>query len=65
VKKRMSTRGRRRQEIYEVWRQGDIGGREGADERRPKESGVRATWVWRMDLEIGSMPGGAPVTPEA
>jgi len=37
------------------------------EERAPTRGdpmpGVRATWVRRVDLEIGSMPGGAPVTP--
>jgi len=57
--------GPRREETQGVWRQGDIGGEEGADERKPKESDFRATWVWRVDLEIGSMPRVAPMAPEA
>ena len=36
-------KGCQREESQEVWRQGDIGRGAGAEERRPKESGVRAT----------------------
>jgi len=57
--------GRRQEETQGVGRQGDIGGEEGADERRPKESAFRATWVRRVDLEIGSMPRVAPMAPDA
>jgi len=57
--------GRLQEETQGVWHQDDISGDEGADERRLKESGFRATWVRRVDLEIGSMPRVAPMAPEA